>query len=49
MSEQTISPRLKIGDPAPSVKVLSASGQPVALSDLWRERPRLFAFLRHFG
>lgn len=39
----------RIGDRAPDVTVLNMQGQPVALSESWREGPVLLTFLRHFG
>lgn len=39
----------KIGDAAPEVTVLNTQGQPVALSESWRDGPVLLTFLRHFG
>lgn len=29
--------------------VLTEEGTPVALDSLWRERPAVVAFVRHFG
>jgi hypothetical protein len=29
--------------------VLDADGEPVVLGTLWRERPAVLAFVRHFG
>ncbi len=45
MAEQ----RLRPGDPAPEVTIEDAAGEPLALSALWRERPALVVFLRHYG
>ncbi|HZQ36069.1 MAG TPA: hypothetical protein VFD32_09065 [Dehalococcoidia bacterium] len=41
--------RLRPGDPAPEVEVEDAAGEPLAISALWRERPALLVFLRHYG
>lgn len=40
---------LRPGDPAPEVEIEDAAGEPLALSSLWRERPALLVFLRHYG
>ncbi len=45
MAEQTLSE----GDPAPGVSVAGTDGADVALADLWREKPLLLTFLRHYG
>jgi peroxiredoxin len=45
MAEQPLQP----GDPAPQVEIEDAAGEPLALSALWRERPALLVFLRHYG
>lgn len=38
------------GDPAPDLTLARADdGTPVRLSDLWREKPLLLVFVRHFG
>lgn len=29
--------------------ILDLDGQPRAIAELWRERPVLLAFVRHFG
>ena len=34
---------------AADVEVKDSSGTTVRFSDLWRERPTVFLFLRHFG
>jgi peroxiredoxin len=39
----------RIGDRAPDATVLNTQGQPVALSEVWRDGPVLLTFLRHFG
>ena len=40
---------LNNGDKAPDVRVHDSNGVATALSDLWRERPLILVFLRHFG
>lgn len=40
---------IKKGDKAPDLRLHNASGEEVALSSLWRERPTVLVFLRHFG
>ena len=42
-------PPLKFNDPAPDLPVMLATGERVQLSSLWREKPLLLAFTRHFG
>jgi peroxiredoxin len=42
-------PALTVGDSAPDVELTNAEGQPVRLSELWREQPIVLLFLRHFG
>ena len=41
--------QLKFNDLAPDVKLLSASGEPVQLSSLWKDKVLVLAFTRHFG
>ncbi|MHB8575267.1 MAG: hypothetical protein ACYDCQ_08025 [Dehalococcoidia bacterium] len=41
--------QLKVGDEAPDVGVTGGDGTPIQLSELWRDRPLLLAFLRHYG
>jgi peroxiredoxin len=43
------SKRLKFNDPAPDLPVLNSDGKPVRLSSLWRKKPVLLNFIRHFG
>ena len=43
------SPVLRPGDTAPDVMLADGSGAPISLAALWRERPLLLAFLRHYG
>lgn len=40
---------LQAGDPAPSVRLVDQRREPVELSELWRDRPALLIFWRHFG
>jgi hypothetical protein len=40
---------IEIGSAMPDLVLLGADESPVALRDLWRERPTLVVFLRHFG
>ena len=40
--------RLSPGDPAPDLPVFDAAGGTVTLGALWRERPSVLSFLRHF-
>jgi peroxiredoxin len=39
----------QIGDRAPDATLADHDGAPVVLSSLWRERPLLLLFWRHFG
>jgi peroxiredoxin len=41
--------RLNFNQTAPDLTLESPSGEPVQLSCLWREKPLLLAFTRHFG
>jgi hypothetical protein len=38
-----------VGQPAPDSAFASRDGGVVRLSDLWREKPTILLFLRHFG
>ena len=38
-----------VGQPAPDAAFASRDGGGVRLSDLWREKPTILLFLRHFG
>ena len=38
-----------VGQPAPDAAFASRDGGVVRLSDLWREKPTILLFLRHFG
>ena len=40
---------LAVGDAAPDLVIADAAGVAVRLSELWRERPLLLVFLRHYG
>jgi hypothetical protein len=40
---------LEQGAAAPDLGLLDDEGQPVHLSDLWRQRPLVLLFVRHFG
>ena len=40
---------IAVGQPAPDATFASRDGSVVRLSDLWREKPTIFLFLRHFG
>jgi len=41
--------QLNFNHKAPDLTLLNTSGNPVQLSSLWKERPLLLAFTRHFG
>lgn len=41
--------RLHFNHPAPDVALTNTSGEPVRLSDLWKQSTLLLAFTRHFG
>ncbi len=40
---------LNFYQPAPDLVLQDVAGNPVRLSDLWKEQPLLLAFTRHFG
>ena len=40
--------RLTPGEPAPDMPVFDPTGEAVSLASLWRERPSVLSFLRHF-
>src|SRR5262249_52805611 len=40
---------IAVGQPAPDAAFASRDGGGVRLSDLWRDKPTIFLFLRHFG
>lgn len=48
-SVKEIIPPLKFNDPAPDVAVMTATGERIQLSSLWKEKPLLLVFTRHFG
>lgn len=41
--------QLKFNDPAPDVELLDVAGKPLHLSSLWKEKPLVLSFTRHFG
>jgi peroxiredoxin len=41
--------RLKFNDLAPDLPILTSEGKSVRLSSLWRRKPVLLNFIRHFG
>jgi len=41
--------QLNFNHPAPDLTLLDTAGKPVVLSKLWKKRPLLLAFTRHFG
>ena len=41
--------KIEKGDPAPDLTLQDATGTAQRLSEAWRERPLVLAFLRHFG
>jgi hypothetical protein len=40
---------IAVGEPAPDAAFASHDGGVVRLSELWREKPTILLFLRHFG
>ncbi len=40
---------LKFNDLAPDLELLTGEGKPLKLSRLWKKRPLVLAFTRHFG
>lgn len=40
---------LRFNQQAPDLELLNTAGKPVRLSSLWKKRPLLLAFTRHFG
>jgi peroxiredoxin len=40
---------LNFGSPAPDLTLLDIAGKPVKISSLWKKRPLVLAFTRHFG
>ncbi|HLI48391.1 MAG TPA: peroxiredoxin-like family protein [Chthonomonas sp.] len=48
--QKDTTPTLKLGEKAPDAHVqLADSGEEIALSCFWSQRPTLLVFLRHFG
>ncbi len=43
------SKRLHFNQPAPDLELLNTAGKLVLLSSLWKRRPLILAFTRHFG
>jgi len=41
--------RLHFNQPAPDLELLNTAGKTVLLSTLWKKRPLILAFTRHFG
>ena len=39
----------QVGEAAPTLEVVDDSGRRFALAELWRERPLVLVFIRHFG
>lgn len=48
-AESKKSVQLKFNDPAPDVQVTTVTGECIQLSSLWKEKPLLLVFTRHFG
>lgn len=42
-------PHPEVGDRAPDVPLLGGEGEAVPMSRLWRDRPVVAVFLRHYG
>jgi peroxiredoxin len=42
-------PKLNMGDIAPDISFQTGADEVVQLSSLWRDKPVLISFLRHFG
>jgi hypothetical protein len=40
---------IEVGSAMPDLALLGPDEREVSLRDLWRERPTLVVFLRHFG
>jgi hypothetical protein len=40
---------IEIGSAMPDLALLGPDERAISLRDLWRERPTLVVFLRHFG
>ena len=41
--------QLKFNDPAPDLEIATGTGERIRLSSLWKEKPLLLVFTRHFG
>ncbi|MBI2480676.1 MAG: hypothetical protein HYV60_19235 [Planctomycetia bacterium] len=41
--------RLAVGDGAPDVSLVDHEGQAIVMTSLWKSRPRVLLFVRHFG
>ena len=41
--------RLNFNDPAPDREIIKGTGERIRLSSLWKEKPLLLVFTRHFG
>jgi peroxiredoxin len=41
--------RLHFNQQAPDLELLNIAGKTVTLSSLWKKRPLILAFTRHFG
>jgi putative ABC transport system ATP-binding protein len=41
--------QLKFNDPAPDLEIPTGTGERIRLSSLWKEKPLLLVFTRHFG
>ena len=41
--------KLKAGQGAPDLPVVNADGEAINLSAVWRDKPVVLTFLRHFG
>ncbi|MBI2845949.1 MAG: AhpC/TSA family protein [Chloroflexi bacterium] len=40
---------VQVGEPAPDVELIDSEGNPVRLSNFWKESPLHLFFLRHYG
>jgi peroxiredoxin len=48
-AKQTPQTRLVVDDTAPDVRLVDHDGQTIAMTSLWKLRPRVLLFVRHFG
>jgi peroxiredoxin len=46
---QSSGPQLAVGDAAPNAELNRTTGARVTLAELYRQRPTVLVFLRHFG